>query len=283
VSDQVVLRVSGHEVGAYVVEPAVHRLHGPRPFLHPVRTLGGITVTDAGPLDHPWHLGASLGMQDVNGTNLWGGRTYVRGLGYTWLGDHGRISHVEWLARGDDGMAHRLHWYDPADRILLVEDRSLTAAAIAGRPDAWLLDVAYSLSTANGSTVSLGSPGTNGRPGAAGYGGFFWRAVSSEPATVFSPTSDDEEKVNGSTQPWVAMVTKDPSGAPATLVFTGLGEGDVWFVRAADYPGVCVALAFDERRVIRSDEPLRRRHRVIICDGALDAESVSELLSALPD
>lgn len=281
-SDQVAVRVSGQTVAEYVVEPAVHRLHGPRPYLHPVRTLGGITVTDAGSLDHPWHLGASLGMQDVNGTNLWGGRTYVRGLGYTWLGDHGRIAHVEWLARGDGGMAHRLHWIDPADRILLIEDRSLTATAVPGHPEAWLLDVAYTLSPAHGA-VSLGSPGTNGRPDAAGYGGFFWRAASSELATVFNAASDDEKKVNGSTEPWVAMVTKDPSGAAATLVFTGLGEGDVWFVRAADYPGVCVALAFEERRVIRPDEPLHRRHRVLICDGALDAGSVPALLSALPD
>jgi hypothetical protein len=180
-------------------------------------------------------------------------------------------------------MAHRLHWYDPADRILVVEDRSLTATAVPGRSDAWLLDVAYALSPAHGGTVSLGSPGTNGRPGGAGYGGFFWRAVSSEPARVFNASSDDEEKVNGSTEPWVAMVTKDETGAAATLVFTGLGDGDVWFVRAADYPGVCVALAFDERRVIRSDEPLRRRHRVLICDGALDASSVPALLGVLPD
>nr|BFE71341.1 hypothetical protein GCM10020092_046420 [Actinoplanes digitatis] len=54
-------------------------------------------MTDALPEDHRWHLGVSVAMQDADGVNLWGGRTYVRGQGYTWLEDHGRIAHVEWL------------------------------------------------------------------------------------------------------------------------------------------------------------------------------------------
>ena len=50
----------------------------PRPYLHPVRTLGGVTVTDHLPADHPWHLGAGVALQDVNGINFWGGKTYTR-------------------------------------------------------------------------------------------------------------------------------------------------------------------------------------------------------------
>ncbi len=51
-------------------------------------------VTDAHPADHDWHLGIGVAVQDVDGWNLWGGRTYVRDQGYQWLGDHGRIDHV---------------------------------------------------------------------------------------------------------------------------------------------------------------------------------------------
>ena len=82
--------VGGTEVAEYVLDPALDARHGPRPYLHPVRTLGGTVVTDALPADHVWHLGASLAVQDVNGSNLWGGRTYVRDVGYTWRDDHGR-------------------------------------------------------------------------------------------------------------------------------------------------------------------------------------------------
>jgi hypothetical protein len=76
----------------------------PRPYLHPVRTLGGTVVTDALPADHRWHLGISVALQDVEGWNFWGGRTYVRGQGYVWRGDHGRIEHAG-FARLGDGLA----------------------------------------------------------------------------------------------------------------------------------------------------------------------------------
>ncbi|HLL69606.1 MAG TPA: PmoA family protein [Micromonosporaceae bacterium] len=274
------LLVSGHHVAEYVVEPDVDPLHGPRPYLHPVRTLAGVVVSDAGPADHPWHLGASLSMQDVNGTNLWGGRTYVRGADYLWLADHGRIVHVEWLERTDATLRSRLHWYDPSGRLLVVEESSLTAAPLAGRSDAWVLDVAYELRGGDDAAVKLGSPGSNGLPG-SGYGGFFWRAASASTPRVFTASTDDEREVNGSTGPWVAMVCADPVGAGATLVFTGLGDGDAWFVRAAQYPGVCVALAFDEPRVISPGAALRRRHRIAVVDGALDAAAAAALADGL--
>ncbi|WP_229401423.1 DUF6807 family protein [Micromonospora okii] len=130
-----VLRVGGVEVARYVLAPDLDARHGPRPRLHPVRTLGGTTVTDALPADHVWHLGASLAVPDVAGTDLWGGRTYVRGTGYTWRDDHGRIAHTGWATRADDVLEHHLEWRDPAGGVLLTERRRLAAAlaATAGR------------------------------------------------------------------------------------------------------------------------------------------------------
>src|SRR5690606_32857639 len=78
------LRLAGQTVAEYVLDPVLDPTLSPRPYLHPVRTRAGVTLTDALPADHRWHLGASLAVQDVSGTNLWGGRTYVRGTGYTW-------------------------------------------------------------------------------------------------------------------------------------------------------------------------------------------------------
>ncbi|WP_328824402.1 DUF6807 family protein [Verrucosispora sioxanthis] len=72
------LSVDGTPVARYVLAPDLDARHGPRPYLHPVRTLAGTPVTDALPADHVWHLGASLAVQDVAGTNLWGGRTRAR-------------------------------------------------------------------------------------------------------------------------------------------------------------------------------------------------------------
>ncbi|WP_332107847.1 PmoA family protein [Phytohabitans flavus] len=260
--------MAGRVVADYVVEPDVDPKHGPRPYLHPVRTLGGTTVTDVLPEDHRWHLGVSVAVQDVDGTNLWGGRTYVRDAGYTWLDDHGRIAHESWLAPADgDGsrLAERLLWLDPAGETLLVEERTLVASPA---PLGWTLDFAFTLTAPAGGDVSLGSPATNGRPGGAGYGGFFWRLVPGEPE-VFTSTVEGEEKCNGSADPWLAV-----RGTGYTLVFSGLDGDDRWFVRAAGYPGVCAALAWERPLVIPAGGTLSRRYRVLVADGTLDRETI---------
>jgi hypothetical protein len=253
------LSVGGTTVAEYVTEPDIDPRRGPRPFLHPVRTLAGTVVTDVLPEDHPHHLGVSVAMQDVNGVNLWGGRTYVRDQGYTWLDDHGRIEHVEWIQRAPDRLADRLRWLGPDGSVLLDEERVLAAVPAGG---GWTLDVSYTLTNVLSQPVSLGSPATNGRPGRTGYGGFFWRAAPGTPQ-VCDPDSDVEAEVNGSSAPWVALI-----GEGYTLVFRGLGPDDRWFVRAAEYPGVCVALAFERPRVLEPGESLQRHHTVDVYDGA---------------
>jgi hypothetical protein len=212
-------------------------------------------------------------MQDVNGTNLWGGRTYVRGQGYTWLDDHGRIEHVGWLRRETDRVEHRMRWCDPTGATLLDEERSIAAHPVDGT--GWLLEFAYRLRNPGGRPVRLGSPATNGRPDGAGYGGFFWRARSTQTPTVFTEAADGEAEVNGSDAAWVAMCGAGDGGRRYTLAFSGLGEGDRWFVRAQQYPGVCVALAFDRTRDIEPGTALVRRHRVLVADGALTRDDLS--------
>ncbi|SCF09893.1 Methane oxygenase PmoA [Micromonospora coriariae] len=279
------LVVDGTEVARYVVDPVLDARHGPRPYLHPVRTLGGTVVTDALPADHVWHLGASLAVQDVDGSNLWGGRTYVRDVGYTWRDDHGRIAHTGWSERAADRLAHRLEWRDPQGAVLLTERRRLTAVPLtgdgpSGAVSAWRLELDYTLRAPAGRDVRLGSPATNGRPDGAGYGGFFWRAISAGPASVFSASATGETAVNGSAEPWVALRGIGPDGRAYTLVFAGLGDGDRWFTRTAMYPGVGVAFAFERPVTIAAGTERRGRHRVVIADGALNHVTTATLAAA---
>jgi hypothetical protein len=268
-------------VAEYVLMPTVDSVRGSRPFLHPVRTLHGTVVTDVLPEDHRHHLGVSVAMQDVNGSNLWGGRTYVRGSGYTWLDDHGRIEHTGWVSPPErERLAHTLRWYGHDGAPLLDEQRLIVATELAGR-DAWALTFEYILDSPHG-TVTLGSPATNGRPGKAGYGGFFWRAsgVDGPPPALLrqdspSDDADDEESVNGAGTGWVAL-RRDAY----TLVFSGLGRGDHWFVRAAEYPGVCAALAFTRPRRLAPGGALLRRLRIVVADGGRTRREIETLTSA---
>jgi hypothetical protein len=264
------LTVGDVDVASYVTEPDVDPRHGPRPYLHPVRTLGGRTVTDAQADDHPWHLGVSVALQDVDGVNLWGGRTYVRDRGYTWLEDHGRIVHTGWLP-ADEGLGQRLDWQDPAGTSLLTEHRWVAARAA---PRGWALSFAYTLTAPADRDVTLGSPATNGRPDGAGYGGFFWRAAPGA-ATTFTAKFDGEHAVNGSAEPWVALT----GPGPYTLVFTGLRDDDRWFVRTGIYPGVCAALAFERQLVVPAGTSLERQVTVLVVDGVLTRDEVQESLA----
>ncbi|WJK35264.1 PmoA family protein [Solwaraspora sp. WMMA2065] len=276
-SDTVVLEVAGRPVADYVVRPEVDPRYSPRPYLHPVRTLAGVPVTDTLPEDHRWHLGVSVTMQDVSGTNLWGGRTYVRDAGYTWLDDHGRIVHDSWLDRAPDRFSQRLRWCDPAGATLLTEERTVTAATVDGHGSAWRFGIGYTLTAPTDRDIALGSPATNGRPGGAGYGGFFWRLAPGVPH-AFTAAAEGEQTVNGSTEPWVALTGRSAGGDPYTLVFTGLGDGDHWFVRTGGYPGVCVALAFAQPLTVPAGGRIGRRHEVLVVDGELGRQQVVELL-----
>jgi hypothetical protein len=260
------LRVGEVQVATYVTDPPLDIRLAPRPYLHPVRTLSGRLVTDALCFDHPWHLGASLTMSDVNGHNLWGGRTFVRDQGYVWLPDHGRIRHNAWRPSAS-GLAESLSWCDGEGKELLRERRTITATAA---PHGWSLHFSYALTTPRQTSVALGSPATHGRTGGAGYGGFFWRFPPGR-ATAFTASSDDP---NGSAEPWVAMTADDAY----TVVFQGLGGDDRWFVRTSEYAGVCAALAFDHPVVVSPDVALNRDITVWVADGVLTRDQVNSMV-----
>src|SRR5688500_9648779 len=215
------IAAGGVPVAEYVLAPALDPTLSPRPYLHPVRTLGGVVITDAEPEDHRWHLGLSLAMQDVNGTNLWGGRTYVRDQGYTWLDDHGAITH-EGFDHADPGrVVQRLAWRDRDGKPLLHELRTLHATPVDAL--SWALELSWALTAPE--KVTIGSPTTNGREWGAGYGGCFLR-IAPEPSPVVTAGSlTGEDEVNGSDHP--ELEWRSPS---FRLHMT---SGPRWFVRTS--------------------------------------------------
>lgn len=286
------LTVGGADVATYVDGAGTSALDSPRPHLHPVRTLAGVCVTDVAPSDHTWHAGVGLAVQDVDGNNLWGGRTYLPGRGYTWRPDHGRITHEGWVepptgavqpavggaepatgAEVSTGRAvERLAWRGHDGTVLLTETRTLTWTAA---PEGWELGV-ESVLTAGGAPVTLGSPGTNGREG-GGYGGFFWRLPSCTDVDVHTPEAAGEEAVHGTVAPWLAW-SASTSGGNFTLVLAGATSetaADPWFVRVSGYPGIGSALAWEEPVVVTPGKPLTRAFRVLVADGRLSGEAVA--------
>jgi Methane oxygenase PmoA len=91
--------------------------------------------------------------------------------GYVPRADHGWIAHTGFDELGPEGFTEQLHWLSPAGELLLTEERRVRARL---DPRGWQLEIVTALTAPGDRPVRLGSPATNGRPG-AGYGGVFWR------------------------------------------------------------------------------------------------------------
>jgi predicted dehydrogenase len=283
--------LAGHPVADYQDGSRIRAVSSPRPYLHPVRTLAGTVVTDHQPLDHVWHLGVGVALQDVDGTNFWGGRTYTRAAGeYVWRPDHGTIVQTGEPSATEGGLTEKLSWNGPDGAPILTEQRTWTWAAVG--PSAWRLTLDFALSPAGDQPVSLGSPGSNGRVG-GGYGGFFWRLPECAGASVWTPSGAGESAVHGSVTPWLAWSGGFTGGTfdggtrlsgAATLVFVAAADStDPWFVRVDGYAGVGQSLAWDAPVIAEPGAPVRRSVTVFIADGILGTEDIETLIKTQED
>jgi predicted dehydrogenase len=284
--DAVVARavVADREVADYLDGQGTIPTSSPRPFLHPVRTLAGVTVTARHPADHDWHCGIGLAVPDVNGTSFWGGGTYVHGTGYVLLDNHGTVV-GEAPEPAGDGFDQRLAWVGHDGSVLLREERTVRWTGLDART--WRLSLASTLRAER--DVVLHSPGSKGRPG-GGYGGFFWRLPACQDAEVFTADARGEDDVHGQVAPWVAWSSDFSAGphesGPATVVVasaTSAAADEPWFVRLREYPGLGSALAWTEPVSLARGDTLARRWDLGIADGRLTPAEAAALAAVLLD
>ncbi len=235
------LRIGDGVVARYEEGTSIDSVLSPRPYLHPVETLGGVRVTDSHPTDHLHHFGIGVALPDINGTSYWGGRTYIQDVGSVMLENQGRQRRDELRVDGER-LTERLTWIDERNVAQLSEVRTLTGSPVrVGEGDAWVLRWRTVLK-ANFGALEFGSPATNGREG-AGYGGIFWRFPEWK-AMVVTADGPGEELGHGSRSPWFAVV--DPERKVTVLLHQPRGAPLPWFARVAEYVGIGPALAWDE-------------------------------------
>jgi predicted dehydrogenase len=275
----------GPVVADYRIRPDIEAELAPRPHLHPVRTVEGTVVTDCLPADHRWHLGVGTAIQDVTSeatapANIWGGRTYIRDVGYLWLGDHGRVRHLGWRMRQPGKVVQNLGWFTSNHRCLMIEDRTITTDRLDEQT--WVLRYRSRYHNVTGGPVALGSPGSNGRDG-GGYGGFFWRLpTQNQSARVWTATDSGADAVHGRPAPWLAWHAAAADDRPFTLVAAPDDEAtaaDPWFVRHQGYAGFGSALAWDRPLIIESGQWAQRSVRVAVGDGhQADVQRLNKLM-----
>ncbi|MEU3644731.1 PmoA family protein [Lentzea sp. NPDC034063] len=270
--DDEVLAVSVGDVElfSYVHRPSTPAFEGPKPYLHPVRTLAGDVVTAFRPHDHRWHKGVQMTATDVSGENFWGGVTYVRDQGYVVLPNVGTMRHEEFEVDGAR-IDERLSWFTEAGERWVGETRSFSVRDV--EDDSWTLEFATTLTNLRLEPLVFGSPTTNGRE-LAGYTGFFWRGPRSfTDGTVIAADGGAGQEMMGEAARWLAFVGRhDEVDRSSTLLFLDHpdNKGTHWFVRSTPFAAVNPSFAFHDTVELAPGDALNLRYRLVVANGEWD-------------
>ncbi len=288
--DDEVLAVSVGDVELfeYVHNPTTPAFEGPKPYLHPLRTLAGDVVTAFRPHDHRWHKGLQMTATDVSGENFWGGNTYVRDRGYAALSNVGTMRHEDFVfAEGEiDGEVRFdevLSWFTEEGQHWVHETRGFTVRDV--EDESWTLEFATTLTNLRSEPLVFGSPTTNGRE-AAGYTGFFWRGPRSfTEGEVIAAGGGTGEEMMGKTAQWLAFVGRhDEVDRSSTLLFLDHpdNKGTHWFVRSTPFAAVNPSFAFFDTVELPPGEALTLRYRVVIANGSWDRSTLESYVETHP-
>lgn len=274
----------GTELYRYCLGAGGNPRESPRPFFHPIRTLGGNIVTGYRPADHRWHKGMSMTCAELNGYTFWGGPTYVRDSGYVMLENHGEQVHREWIKSDlPRRIEERLDWVAGDGAVMIEEERTIAVADVDAKSGWWALRLTFLLRNAARATLHFGSPTTNGRPN-AGYGGLFWRAPRSfREGAVFSERNNTADDIMGTTSRYVVFSgPHDEVDESSTLVFVDSGSNPrhptKWFARTDPDPYLSASFMFDEVFDLEAGESAAFSYVVGIADGEVrDSRGAGEL------
>lgn len=287
---EAIVQAHGVEIARYVFRPEAPVAEGPKPYLHPLRTLDGAVVTAYRPWDHRWHKGLQMTWTHVSGQNFWGGPTYVDGEGYVWLDNVGSMSHGRFAAldeTGDDvGFTEELVWTTQAGQDWIAETRTHRFHGVDVARGLWVLDFTTTLRNISGRELELGSPTTQGRP-AAGYTGFFLRMPRAwTGGTVTSDEVDGADELMGRQAMWVAFSGQhdEVDGAATVLAYAGTSTAAPevkWFVRDEPFPVLSPSPSFDETIAFPPGEELTLAHRYVFADRAWKGDELRALAHEL--
>lgn len=270
--DDEVLAVSVGDVELfrYVHRPSTPAFEGPKPYLHPVRTLAGDVVTAFRPHDHRWHKGVQMTATDVSGENFWGGVTYVRDQGYVVLPNVGTMRHEDFEVDGAR-FTERLSWFTEAGERWVGETRSFSVRDV--EDDSWTLEFATTLTNLRLEPLVFGSPTTNGRE-LAGYTGFFWRGPRSfTDGQVVAADGGVGQEMMGETARWLAFIGRhDEVDRSSTLLFLDHpdNKNTHWFVRSTPFAAVNPSFAFHDTVELAPGDALNLHYRLVVADGEWD-------------
>lgn len=288
------VRSDGAALFRYVyTDPQILPNETPKPYIHPLTTLGGRVTTGYRPEDHPWHVGLTMTIPAIGEDNFWGGNTYVPGEGYIQLPNNGSIRHDRWteLRAESDGvrLEEELSWISIAGAHLLSETRRISVVGVARDLGAYAIELEFALTNVTETDLPLRSPATKGLAG-MGYWGMHWRgSLTTNPGAVFASTgARGDTDITGRRAEWIAYTCPAVADeGAATLIFVDVEREErfpaQWFARSDTMASITASFVFDEQYDLGAGQTLRLAHRVVVCDGELDPEAAARAVARFSD
>jgi len=255
----------------YVHVSAQPLKESPKPYLHPLNSLAGDTLTNFRPNDHPWHHGLAFTLTDVSGFNFWGGPTCRPEDGYKWRDNHGEQRHVAWTKLAAAGnaatLAHTLEWHTPKG-VLFREERTLGVTANFDT-QTWALHWQARLVNVSGRELSLGNPHSfGGKPGSH-YTGLTFRGARELLDDHLDPTikiiaeggREGLEAVHGAAARWMEWHGQLDETLRRVIIRFENNSGPLhWFVRRNGYPLAAFPVQFDQNLAVPASAALEIDH-----------------------
>jgi hypothetical protein len=244
----------------------------PRPYVHPLRTPGGISLTANAPADHPWHHALWSTIKFVNGVNFW--EEY---------GDFGVLRTSE-LRAIDGGHQATIEWRRPDGEVAAREVRTIAERPVDG--DAYALDWEFAI-TPTVDTVFDRTP-YDAVQGWGGYSGLTLRGAPDFTDTrLLLADGSEHEAVRGVPSSFCAL-----EGPNAGIVLADHPSNDryptPWYAstRGATYGDgwanfVNAAFLWDAPMHVAAGDTLRRRHLVVVHDTGWDVDRAIATVDAL--
>lgn len=253
-----------------------------KPYLHPLRTVGGANLTWLRPSDHIWHRALWFSWKTINGVNYWEenpktglspGRTRITRATF----ETGK----DWQARA----VVELSYHPEGKPIVMTERRTLTMKPPDARGDYWI-DVHHAFQAGDVDVIFDRTDPTK-----QNWGGYAGMSLRADPGIHQWKFLDSEERrdleISSKRAKWVDLsgVFGKPEGKPAGITIIdhpgNPRHPSPWYIvirDAKDGPFIYfnAAILYHEPLTLKAKQKLELNYRVLVHDGPADVERIKQ-------
>ncbi len=250
---------------------------GAKPFIHPLRTVGGVPLTAFQPSDHVWHRGVWFAWKYINGVNYWEEEPVeIDGVSRSLSEGRTRVTEAETVTFGS-GCAEVTTWIDyvSPDGDEVMQERRLVRLCPPQSYGDFIIDWEHAF-TVGAEPVSLSAtPVTSDTPW-GGYAGLGCRTARSlRDFRILNSEGIAGEQANGAKARWVDLSGVADGGAGLAAGIALLDHPgnprhpspNYVFFDTAQFGYINLSLVRDEPLDLPAEGKLNLKYRAVIHDG----------------